>query len=164
MIKIQQLFRIKTVGWKAPQQRRKRTLSDLTDARTESSAVVGEGGKGLKRSYWRPCSSQHGDPKRRNKAWRSEGNEKLLIVADTAAKVENPIKFTDKLLKQVSLVMLLDQSQHPTFNYIYTCWQIEFQEEILEKMPFITSSLKKNKNPTRWDVYPENSANSTERN
>ena len=51
MIKIQQLFRIKTVGWKAPQQRRKRTLSDLTDARTESSAVVGEGGKGLKRSY-----------------------------------------------------------------------------------------------------------------
>ena len=36
---------------KPSQQRRKGTLSDLTDARTESSAVVGEGGKGLKQSY-----------------------------------------------------------------------------------------------------------------
>lgn len=58
--------------------------------------------------------------------------------------MENPRKFTNELLKQGSLAMLLDQSQHPTFNYTSTCWQKGFEEEILEKMPFITSSLKKN--------------------
>lgn len=44
--------------------------------------------------------------------------------------------------------MLLDQSQHPTFNDISTCWQKGFEEQILEKMPFITSTFKK-KHPTR---------------
>ena len=125
----------------------KGTLCGLTDSHTKSAAVMGAGGgRDWNRSRVTevPAPTSTGHPEQRSEAWRSGGKEKLLTVL-THREGGKPKKIYYKWLKRGSSVTLPDQSEHPMFSYISTCRQKGFQEEILEKMPFITSSLKKKK-------------------